>query len=129
MFLNGYALHEEPCTDPYARFCGQTEAAVSSDPIRFLVPDSHSACVFTERILRSENAGFTKWRKVIAKLSCAPFVGCTASEAGRIGAVAGIGGRVVFADFSSRSPEKSFAKIATPRRAYLRRSVDISVHD
>jgi hypothetical protein len=35
--------------------------------------------------LRSENAGFTKWRKVIAKLSCAPLVGCTASEAGRIG--------------------------------------------
>jgi len=49
--------------------------------------------------MRSENASFTKWRKVIAKLSCAPLVGCTASEAGRIGAVAGIGGRVVFADF------------------------------
>ena len=65
--------------------------------------------------MRSENAGFTKWRKVIAKLSCAPLVGCIASEAGRIGAAAGIGGRVVFADFSSRSPEKSFAKIATPR--------------
>jgi hypothetical protein len=32
-FLNGYALHEEPCSDPYARFCGQTEAAASSDPI------------------------------------------------------------------------------------------------
>jgi len=26
-------LREEPCTDPYARFCGQTEAAASSDPI------------------------------------------------------------------------------------------------
>jgi hypothetical protein len=26
-------LHEEPCTDPYARFCGQTEAAASSDPM------------------------------------------------------------------------------------------------
>jgi len=64
--------------------------------------------------LRSENAGFTKWRKVIAKLSCAPLVGCSASEAGRIGAVAGISGRVVFADFSSRNPEKYFAKIATP---------------
>ena len=33
MFLNGYALHEEPCTDPYARFCGQTEASAPSDPI------------------------------------------------------------------------------------------------
>ena len=69
--------------------------------------------------MRSENAGFTEWRKVIAKLSCAPLVGCTASEAGRIGAAAGIGGRVVFADFSSRSPEKSFAKIATPPLGYL----------
>ena len=26
-------MHEEPCTDPYARFCGQTEAAASSDPM------------------------------------------------------------------------------------------------
>ena len=33
MFLNGYALHEEPCTDPYARFCGQTEASAPSDRI------------------------------------------------------------------------------------------------
>jgi hypothetical protein len=71
--------------------------------------------VFTERFLRSENAGFMKWRKVIAKLSCATLVGYAANEAGRIGAAAGIGGRVVFADFSSRSPEKYFAKIATPR--------------
>ncbi len=30
-------LREEPCTDPYARFCGQTEAAASSDPIKFLI--------------------------------------------------------------------------------------------
>ncbi len=65
--------------------------------------------------MRSENAGITKWRKVIAKLSCTPLVGCTASEAGRIEAAAGIGGCVVFADFSSRSPEKSFAKIVAPR--------------
>ena len=26
-------MREEPCTDPYARFCGQTEASASSDPI------------------------------------------------------------------------------------------------
>ena len=26
-------MREEPCTDPYARFCGQTGAAASSDPI------------------------------------------------------------------------------------------------
>jgi transposase len=32
-FIIGYDLREEPCTDPYARFCGQTEAAASSDPI------------------------------------------------------------------------------------------------
>ena len=29
-------LCEEPCTDPYARFCGQTEAAASSDPMEHL---------------------------------------------------------------------------------------------
>ena len=32
-----YVLREEPCTDPYARFCGQTEAAASSDPIGELI--------------------------------------------------------------------------------------------
>ena len=26
-------MREEPCTDPYARFCGQTEAAASTDPM------------------------------------------------------------------------------------------------
>ena len=40
MFLNGYALHEEPCTDPYARFCGQTEASASSDPIVITKPNA-----------------------------------------------------------------------------------------
>ena len=33
-----YVLREEPCTDPYARFCGQTEAAASSDPIMARMP-------------------------------------------------------------------------------------------
>lgn len=33
MFLSGFVLREEPCTDPYARFCGQTGAAAPSDPI------------------------------------------------------------------------------------------------
>ena len=47
-------------------------------------------------VKRSENAGFTKRRKVIAKLSETPLVGCVASEAGRIGAAEGIGGRVHF---------------------------------
>ena len=31
--VSGYALREEPCTDPYARFCGQTGAAAPSDPM------------------------------------------------------------------------------------------------
>jgi len=35
MFLNGYVLREEPCTDQYAQFCGQTGVAAPSDPIRF----------------------------------------------------------------------------------------------
>jgi hypothetical protein len=33
MSIVGYAFREEPCTDPYARFCGQTGAAAPSDPI------------------------------------------------------------------------------------------------
>ncbi len=36
IFVRRSVLREEPCTDPYARFCGQTGAAASSDPI-FLV--------------------------------------------------------------------------------------------
>ena len=32
-FIRGYCWREEPCTDPYARFCGQTGAAAPSDPI------------------------------------------------------------------------------------------------
>jgi hypothetical protein len=32
------------------------------------------------------------------------------SEAGRIGAAEGIGGRVIFADFSSRTPVKIYRK-------------------
>ena len=33
MFLDGFVLREEPCTDPYARFCGQTGAKAPSDPM------------------------------------------------------------------------------------------------
>ena len=33
MWIGGYVLREEPCTDPYARFCGQTGADAPSDPI------------------------------------------------------------------------------------------------
>ena len=35
VFVSRSVLREEPCTDPYARFCGQTEASASSDPIEF----------------------------------------------------------------------------------------------
>ena len=64
---------------------------------------------------RSENAGFTKRRQVIAQLCETPLVECEASEVGRIGAAEGIGGRVVFfLIFRAGSPEKSFAKIPTP---------------
>ena len=35
-FVYMFVLHEEPCTDPYARFCGQTEASASSDPMSIL---------------------------------------------------------------------------------------------
>jgi hypothetical protein len=60
---------------------------------------------------RSENTGFPKRRKVIAKLSETPHVGREASEAGRIGSAEGIGGRVFFfADFSSRKHGKIFRK-------------------
>jgi hypothetical protein len=30
--LNGYVSREEPCTDPYARCCGQTEATAAENP-------------------------------------------------------------------------------------------------
>jgi hypothetical protein len=36
MCVSGYALREEPCTDPYARFCGQTGAAAPSDPMDYV---------------------------------------------------------------------------------------------
>ncbi len=41
--VKGYVLREELCTDPYARFWGQTEAAASSDPI--CVGGSAAGCV------------------------------------------------------------------------------------
>jgi hypothetical protein len=46
-------------------------------------------------VYRSENAGFTKRRQVIAKLCETPLLRCEASEAEGIRAAEGIGGRVV----------------------------------
>jgi hypothetical protein len=48
-----------------------------------VVPRSNRKCVFTKRFLRSENAGFPKSRRVIARMMA--------------GAAAGISGRVAFA--------------------------------
>ena len=50
MFLNGLVLHEEPCTDPYARFCGQTEAAASSDPINGIRGIEATSIMYYEKL-------------------------------------------------------------------------------
>ncbi len=50
LFVRRSVLREEPCTDPYARFCGQTGASASSDPIPLLaVGCTHlEANIFTQ---------------------------------------------------------------------------------
>jgi len=60
--------------------------------------------------LRSENAGISKWRKVIAKLCDTPLVGCIASVAGRIGAAKGNSGRVIFAGFFQQEARKNISQ-------------------
>ena len=65
----------------------------------------------------TENVGFTKRRQAIPKLCETPLVGCEASEAGS-GQPKGLAVVYFFADFSSRKPGKSFAKIATPFCGY-----------
>ncbi len=65
MFITGYALREEPCTDPYARFCGQTEAAASSDPITRHLPLALSLAGFEVVIhlhIRHEVLGYCFWQ-------------------------------------------------------------------
>lgn len=60
--VNGSKLHEEPYTDPYVRFCGQTEAlSASSDPINRVSVYylSGSSTIFADALnplSRSENA-------------------------------------------------------------------------
>ena len=36
-FLFMFVLHDEPCTDPYARFCGQSGATAPTDPIKKII--------------------------------------------------------------------------------------------
>jgi len=63
---------------------------------------------------RSENAGYTKSRRVIGMRWANPR--WVANERRRTaGAAAGIGGRVIFAACWAGMPIKTFAKIAIPR--------------
>ncbi len=48
-------MREEPCTDSYARFCGQTEASASSDPMLFSL--SKSRINFLD-LLRAEHKDY-----------------------------------------------------------------------
>jgi predicted PurR-regulated permease PerM len=50
-----------------------------------VVPRSDSACVFTKRFLRSENAGFPTSRRVICVPKFQPLVGLKRGERGRLG--------------------------------------------
>ncbi len=64
-----------------------------------VVPRSHRACVFTKRFMRSENAGFTKSRRVIAiTMLHTPCWVCN-ERSRTAGAAEGISGRVIFAAF------------------------------
>src|SRR5450631_1814269 len=61
-------------------------ACVGLPPLRDrsrVVPRSDSACVFTERFLRSENAGFTKSRRVIGEHVSHPLVGRSRYRGGK----------------------------------------------
>jgi len=70
------------------------------------------------RSLRSENAGFTKSRRVIGEHVSYPLLGSDRVTR-TAGAAEGISGRVVFAACWAGMPIKAFAKIATPR--FIRR--------
>ena len=83
-----------------------------------VVPRSDRACVFTERFLRSENAGFTKSRRVIAKTMLHTPCWVCNDWSRTAGAAEGISGRLIFAACWARMPIKAFAKIATPRLFY-----------
>jgi len=80
-----------------------------------VVPRSDSACVFTERFLRSENAGFTKSRRVIGEHVSHPLVGWRTSDQDGWGLRSNLICRGIFEDFHAGSKGNLYSKIATPR--------------
>ena len=92
--LNGYVSREEPCTDPYARCCGQTEATASS-------------------LTRYKIKGHPTRRQVIWSQCSDPLLGRDEDESGRRRhwAVALSFCRLL----GLGCPKQAFVKIATPR--------------
>src|SRR5450631_4311888 len=80
-----------------------------------VVPRSDSACVFTERFLRSENAGFTKSRRVIGEHVSHPLVGWRTSDQDGWGLRSNLICRGIFEDFHAGSKGNLCSKIASPR--------------
>lgn len=63
-FIGGYGLREEPYTDPYVRFCGQTEAAAaSSDPM--YSPIDGRACVWPPAIRKRVRDAVKSFAEVV----------------------------------------------------------------
>ena len=108
-----------------ARFAGITEAQIKAQ-IRDLitegdsgnrcetrsrvVPRSDSACVSTERFLRSGNAGFTKSRRVIGEHVSHPLVGWRSSDQDGWGLRSNLICRGIFEDFHAWEQGKSLLK-------------------
>src|SRR5664280_2321956 len=84
-----------------------------------VVPRSDSACVFTERFLRSGNAGFTKSRRVIGEHVSHPLVGWRSSDQDGWGLRSNLICRGIFEDFHAGSKGNLYSKIATPRLPYV----------
>ena len=82
-----------------------------------VVPRSDSACVFTKRE-RSENAGFTKSRRVIGEHVSHPLVGWRTSDQDGWGLRSNLICRGIFEDFHAGSKGNLYSKIATPRSTY-----------
>ena len=80
-----------------------------------VVPRSDSACVSTERFLRSGNAGFTKSRRVIGEHVSHPLVGWRTSDQDGWGLRSNLICRGIFEDFHAGSKGNLYSKIATPR--------------
>jgi hypothetical protein len=80
-----------------------------------VVPRSDSACVSTERFLRSGNAGFTKSRRVIGEHVSHPLVGWRSSDQDGWGLRSNLICRGIFEDFHAGSKGNLYSKIETPR--------------